>query len=93
MPLCASWKIGPVSPRPSFTTRNSACSPRRSRRCRQVLKLRKIYGLSHREIARQLGISERTVNVQVGLGVRRCADFLRNQGVLAPLPDTEGNAP
>lgn len=62
-------------------------------RCRQVLKLRKIYGLSHREIARQLGISERTVNVQVGLGVRRCADFLRNQGVLAPLPDTEGNAP
>lgn len=61
-------------------------------RCRQVLKLRKIYGLSHREIARQLGISERTVNVQVGLGVRRCADFLRNQGVLTPLADTEDNA-
>lgn len=55
-------------------------------RCRQVLKLRKIHGLSHREIADRLGISERTVNVQVGLGVRRCAAFLEERGVLARLP-------
>jgi len=54
-------------------------------RCRQVLKLRKIYGLSHREIAAQLGISERTVNVQVGLGVRRCADFLQARGYAVPV--------
>jgi RNA polymerase sigma-70 factor (ECF subfamily) len=46
-------------------------------RCRQVLKLRKIYGLSHREIGIQLGISERTVNVQVGIGLRRCAAHFR----------------
>ncbi len=59
-------------------------------RCRHVLKLRKIYGLSHREIAEQLGISERTVNVQVGLGVRRCADFLRSRGVPTSFPDSEG---
>ncbi|HRE82675.1 MAG TPA: RNA polymerase sigma factor [Opitutaceae bacterium] len=51
-------------------------------RCRQVFKLRKIYGLSHREIAAQLGISERTVNVQVGHGVRRCADYLEAHGVV-----------
>jgi RNA polymerase sigma factor (sigma-70 family) len=42
-------------------------------RCRQVLTLRKIYGLRQREIAQQLGISEHTVEAQVGIGVRRCA--------------------
>jgi RNA polymerase sigma factor (sigma-70 family) len=54
------------------------------RRCRQVLKLRKIYGLSHREIAVHLEISERTVNVHLGHGVRRCATFLRRRGVALP---------
>lgn len=58
-------------------------------RCRQVLKLRKIYGLSHREIAERLGIAERTVNVQVGHGVRRCAEFLRARGVALPLERSE----
>ncbi|HRE82683.1 MAG TPA: sigma-70 family RNA polymerase sigma factor, partial [Opitutaceae bacterium] len=53
-------------------------------RCRQVLKLRKIYGLSHRDIAARLGISERTVNVQIGHGVRRCGEFLRAHGVAVP---------
>jgi RNA polymerase sigma-70 factor (ECF subfamily) len=50
-------------------------------RCRQVLMLRKIDGLSHKEIARKMGISERTVNVQVGKGVQRCARYLREQGI------------
>jgi RNA polymerase sigma factor (sigma-70 family) len=53
-------------------------------RCRQVLKLRKIYGLSHREIAARLGIAERTVNVQLGIGVRRCAKYIRARGVVLP---------
>ena len=53
-------------------------------RCRQVLKLRKIYGLSHKEIAAQLGISERTVNVQIGLGVKRCTVYLELHGVAHP---------
>jgi len=38
-------------------------------RCRQVLTLRKLHGLSHREIAVALGISENTVNAQVAVGV------------------------
>jgi RNA polymerase sigma factor (sigma-70 family) len=50
-------------------------------RCRQVLTLRKIYGLSQKEIAAQLGISEHTVEAQVGNGMRRCADFLARYGL------------
>jgi RNA polymerase sigma factor (sigma-70 family) len=50
-------------------------------RCRQVLTLRKIYGLSQKEIAAQLGISEHTVEVQVANGVRRCAGFLARHGL------------
>lgn len=50
-------------------------------RCRQVLTLRKIYGLSQKEIARQLGISENTVEAQVANGVRRVADFLGRLGL------------
>lgn len=44
-------------------------------KCRQVLTLRKIYGLSQKEIAAQLGISEHTVEAQVGNGMRRCAAY------------------
>jgi RNA polymerase sigma-70 factor (ECF subfamily) len=51
------------------------------KRCRQVLKLRKIYGLSHEEIARQLGISRATVATQIQIGVRRCSEFLEARGV------------
>jgi RNA polymerase sigma-70 factor (ECF subfamily) len=50
-------------------------------RCRQVLTLRKIYGLSQKEIAAQLGISEHTVEAQVATGMRRCAVFLARHGL------------
>ena len=46
-------------------------------RCRQVLTLRKIYGLSQKEIAAQLGIAEHTVEAQVTIGIRKCTEFLR----------------
>lgn len=75
---CASWKMDPVAEmviRDQELDLLAEAIESLPSRCRHVLKLRKIYGLSHREIAEQLGISERTVNVQVGLGVRRCADF------------------
>jgi len=53
-------------------------------RCRQVFTLRKIHGVSQREIAQRLAISEHTVEVHVANGVKRCADFFRQRGVNAP---------
>ena len=47
-------------------------------RCRQVFTLRKVYGLKQREIAKKLGISPRTVNAQISVGVDRCAAFVRD---------------
>lgn len=49
-------------------------------RCREVFLLRKIQGLSQKEIAARLSISENTVESLVGKGVRRCADFLHARG-------------
>ena len=49
-------------------------------RCRQVITLRKIYGLSQREVAARLGISENTVEVQGAIGVRKCIEFFRRHG-------------
>ena len=45
-------------------------------RCRQVFTLRKIYGLSQREIAAQLGIAEHTVEKHITHGLRECMQRL-----------------
>jgi RNA polymerase sigma factor (sigma-70 family) len=50
-------------------------------RCREVVALRKIEGLSQSEIATRLGITEGTVEKQVTLGVRALAQSLISQGV------------
>ncbi|MBE2212268.1 MAG: sigma-70 family RNA polymerase sigma factor, partial [Opitutaceae bacterium] len=50
-------------------------------RSRQVLTLRKIYGLSQREIAVRLGIEERAVEAHLADGMRRCIELL---GVRSP---------
>jgi RNA polymerase sigma factor (sigma-70 family) len=51
-------------------------------RCREILTLRKLHGLSYREIAARLGISENTVNAQLAIGLVRCRQFLAARGVL-----------
>jgi RNA polymerase sigma factor (sigma-70 family) len=50
-------------------------------RCRQVLTLRLMYAMSHKEIAAELGISEHTVKAQLAKGMRRCADYLAERGL------------
>lgn len=55
-------------------------------RCREVITLRKLHGLSHREIAQRLGITENTVNAQVAIGVLRLRDLLHARGVHRSLP-------
>jgi len=50
-------------------------------RCREIFILRKLHGLSQKEIARKLGLSDQTVQVQVARGAKKCAHFLRRHGV------------
>lgn len=49
-------------------------------RCRLVVKLRKLRGLSYQEIARTLGISIHTVNAQLAKGMTLCRDYFREHG-------------
>lgn len=50
-------------------------------RCRQVFTLRAVYGMSQREIAARLGISENTVEKQISKGLRRCGEFFAERGM------------
>lgn len=45
-------------------------------RCRQVVEMRKILGLSQREVASRLGIGEDTVERQTLLGMRALTDYM-----------------
>lgn len=51
-------------------------------RCREIVILRKLRGLSQKEIALRMGITERTVEVQGTKGLHRCEEFLRQRGVI-----------
>lgn len=53
-------------------------------RCRQTLTLRLLYGLSHKEIAAELKVSEHTVKAQLAKGMRRCAEFFEDHGLVNP---------
>ena len=44
------------------------------------MTLRKIYGLSQKEVAAQLGLAVHTVEIQTGIGVRKCVEFFRRRG-------------
>jgi RNA polymerase sigma-70 factor (ECF subfamily) len=45
-------------------------------KCREVVELRKIAGLSQRDVAAQLGITEGTVEKQIAKGIRFLAAAL-----------------
>jgi len=44
-------------------------------RCRQILTLRKIYGLSQKEVAAEMGIAEHTVEAQGSIGLRKIGEY------------------
>jgi RNA polymerase sigma factor (sigma-70 family) len=46
-------------------------------RCRQIVTLRKIYGLSQKQIAAKLGISEHTVEAQGTIGLRKLVAYFQ----------------
>jgi len=48
--------------------------------CARVFLMRKVHGLSHKEIAQALGISVSTVEKHIAAGLTRCSDFLRRHG-------------
>lgn len=50
-------------------------------RCREIVILRKLYAMSQREVALQLGIAEKTVESQLARGLKRCEVYLRKLGV------------
>ena len=58
--------------------------------CRRAFLMRKVYGLSHKEIAERLGISTSTVEKHIASGLLRCSAYLRDGGypvdVVEPLP-------
>lgn len=58
------------------------------RRCRQAFTLRRVYGLTQKEIAARLGISEKTVEQLLARAVRRCADALYAREVAADRPQS-----
>lgn len=45
-------------------------------RCRQIVTLRKIYGMSEHEIARELGVTINTVETQATIGMKKLFAFL-----------------
>ncbi len=46
-------------------------------RCRQIVTLRKIYGMSQKDIARELRISEKTVEAQSSIGMKKITTYFR----------------
>lgn len=49
--------------------------------CSKVFLLRKVYGLSYKEIAERLGISVSTAEKHAALGLLRCSEFMRLHGL------------
>jgi len=58
--------------------------------CRRVFVLRKVYQLSHAEIADVLGLSHSTIEKHVAKGLLRCRDKLRSLGLLEGLEAASG---
>lgn len=45
------------------------------KKCRRIFTLRKVYGLSLNQISHELGISVKTVEAQISIGIRKSRDY------------------
>ena len=61
-------------------------------RCREVMLLRYVDGFSAQEIAAHLGLAAATVRVHLMKGVRDCAQFFRERGLLDATAPAKGDA-
>jgi len=61
--------------------------------CRRVFVLRKVYRLSHDEIAEVLGVSHSTIEKHVAKGLLRCRDYLRETGLMDASDANNRSAP
>jgi RNA polymerase sigma factor (sigma-70 family) len=55
-------------------------------RCREVVMLRHLDGLSYKDIAERLGISPNTVKLHIVKGMKDCTAFFRHHGLLEEAP-------
>ncbi len=46
-------------------------------RCRQVFTLRKVYGMSQKNIAQLMSISIHTVSAQLTIGLQKCTNYMK----------------
>ena len=58
-----------------------------SERTREIVVLRKFEGISQKEVARRLGLSEAAVEHQVSRGLSRCEAYLRKCGIWSMYDD------
>jgi len=61
-------------------------------RCGQVMKLRKIYGLSQAETASRLAVSENIIEKETIKGVKLISEMAKRIGVSAPVPPPPAGA-
>jgi RNA polymerase sigma factor (sigma-70 family) len=61
------------------------------KRCRDIFVLRRLNGLSQREIAHRLGISENVVEKEVAKGLRRVLEAVAIERAAAPAPGPRKN--
>lgn len=55
-------------------------------RCRDVLVLRRLEGLSQKEAAARLNLSVKTVDNQLARALKRCTDYMAKRGVARSRP-------
>lgn len=58
-------------------------------RTRNIVLLRRVHGLSQRETAKELKISEPTVERHIANGIRQLKDYFRTKGVVRADKDTD----